>query len=616
MHRIAYWGTLAAALAMAILAGYTTLAEQLDNDVYDFVFRAHGNKELAAPTSAIYGIDEAALRQGGGVPKLRAILADGLERLVAAQPKAVVIDLILADAIDPLVDARLAAVLRRFPKVVLAAQLLNAKEWEGPRAEFSGVWGHVHADPDPYDNTLRQIPLEKASGQERHWALSMEAARAADEKMVIDETPRDLHINGVSLPSVQQDGRPMLVRYRPAADPIPQVGMAELASHPQLADELTGRVVFVGLTAQSAAQDRHATPVSFGQTMVGVEVHANAYETIHQRAFIRRGGNSEIATTALVLALLIGFLFWTLAGWKAYLLAGSFLAMAHVIPFMSFSQGVVFPYTTLLSSVWLTTIAAAAFQHVARGRALTQTQEAKQRVEREKARYQDAIRFVTHEMRSPLTTIQGSSEIMGRYKLTDEKRTEMAKTINSESKRLAKMIQTFLDVERISEGEMQMKRSRFPLAALVDACLQRTAALAGQKNLALERLDIADVEMDGDQELLEYALYNLINNAIKYSTERGHVQVQAAMEGRFLRLAVRDDGIGIDAADLSKVFDKFYRTERAERSGVAGTGIGLSIVHQIVAHHDGRMEVESAPGEGTCFTMVLPAAVAVQGQHA
>ena len=390
----------------------------------------------------------------------------------------------------------------------------------------------------------------------------------------------------------------MLIRYRPAEDAIPHIGMAALAADPKLASRFEDKVVFVGLTAQSASQDRHATPVSFGQTMVGVEVHANAYETIHQRAFLRRGGNLEIATTALILAVLIGLFFWTVTGWKAYVLAGVFLALAHVIPFMSFAQGVVFPYFTLLSSVWLTTIAAAAFQHVARGRALEKT-------ERERARYQDAIRFVTHEMRSPLTTIQGSSEIMGRYKLSDEKRAEMARTINSESKRLAKMIQTFLDVERLSAGEMELKHERFELAELMATCAERARPLAERKSIELAPVAVAEATLTGDRELMEYALYNLINNAIKYSPADTTVRVAAEAAQGQLRVSVRDEGIGMEAHEVKRVFERFYRTKRAEASGEAGTGIGLAIVDQIVTHHGGRMEVESTPGKGSCFTMVL-----------
>jgi two-component system phosphate regulon sensor histidine kinase PhoR len=107
--------------------------------------------------------------------------------------------------------------------------------------------------------------------------------------------------------------------------------------------------------------------------------------------------------------------------------------------------------------------------------------------------------------------------------------------------------------------------------------------------------------------LLEYALYNLLNNAVKYSPAETHIVVESAVENGFVRVGVRDQGIGMDEHELKNLFRKFYRTKRAEASGESGTGIGLSIVQQIIAHHGGKMEVTSAPGKGSCFTMVLKA---------
>jgi two-component system sensor histidine kinase SenX3 len=105
---------------------------------------------------------------------------------------------------------------------------------------------------------------------------------------------------------------------------------------------------------------------------------------------------------------------------------------------------------------------------------------------------------------------------------------------------------------------------------------------------------------------MEYAVYNLINNAIKYSSVETLVTVSATVDSAHLRLSVRDQGIGMDEKELRSIFQKFYRTKRAEASGEAGTGIGLSIVEQIVTHHGGKIEVSSAPGHGSCFTVVLP----------
>jgi signal transduction histidine kinase len=212
-------------------------------------------------------------------------------------------------------------------------------------------------------------------------------------------------------------------------------------------------------------------------------------------------------------------------------------------------------------------------------------------------------------MRSPLTAIQGSSELMGRYNLNDEKRRQIADMINSESKRLARMIQTFLDIERLTEGEMELRHDQFDLATLIDTCAHRARPLAERKQIELRLREIESVTLNGDRELMEYALYNLLTNAVKYSPAETTVSIDAHREGSLLHVSVRDQGIGMDAQELRNIGRKFYRTRKAEASGEAGTGIGLSLVHQIVEHHGGRMEITSTPGQGSCFTMVLPCGI-------
>jgi signal transduction histidine kinase len=213
---------------------------------------------------------------------------------------------------------------------------------------------------------------------------------------------------------------------------------------------------------------------------------------------------------------------------------------------------------------------------------------------------------VTHEMRTPLTAIQGSSELMGRYNLPEEKRQQIAQMINSESKRLARMIQTFLDVERLSDGQMELKHERFAAGAIVQSCLERVRPLADRKDMRIGIGGELEGEVSGDRELMEYAVYNLMTNAVKYSPASTEITVACRQEGHQLRLSIRDQGIGMDEKELRSIFQKFYRTKRAEASGETGTGIGLSIVHQIVRQHGGKMEVTSAVGKGSCFTVVLP----------
>src|SRR5262249_54853243 len=147
------------------------------------------------------------------------------------------------------------------------------------------------------------------------------------------------------------------------------------------------------------------------------------------------------------------------------------------------------------------------------------------------------------------------------------------------------------------------KREGFNICDVAAACYKRALPLADRKQIKVILDTSMDANLIGDRELMEYALYNLLTNAIKYSAGETEVNVFAQQRGGDLRLSVRDQGMGMDQDEVKKVFTKFYRTKRAETSGEVGTGIGLSIVEQIVTRHGGRMEVTSEPGKGSCFTM-------------
>jgi signal transduction histidine kinase len=138
-------------------------------------------------------------------------------------------------------------------------------------------------------------------------------------------------------------------------------------------------------------------------------------------------------------------------------------------------------------------------------------------------------------------------------------------------------------------------------------CVERVRPLADRKKIGITLSENFDAPLEGDRELMEYAFYNLLTNAVKYSPQQTAVSVFARRRGGEVRISVQDQGIGMDAKEVKQIFQKFYRTKRAEESGEAGTGIGLSIVEQIVAQHGGRIEVESSPGKGSCFTLVLAA---------
>jgi signal transduction histidine kinase len=334
--------------------------------------------------------------------------------------------------------------------------------------------------------------------------------------------------------------------------------------------------------------------------MPGVEIHANAFETLAQGRFLTSAGNTEAVLVCAAVVALAGFGFGLLSGWPAYSMALALVAAATALPYALFTRDIVFPPLAPVAAAWLSVAVAASYQHFTARRQL-------RRAEAEKTRYQQAVQFVTHEMRTPLTAIQGSSELMTRYNLSEDKRKQMADLIHSESRRLARMIETFLSVERLSAGQMELKREPLRASEVVGICLDRAQPLADRKQIRLERLPVEDVTLMGDRELLEYAFYNLLTNAIKYSPSGAQVTVAGRHAAPSFLLSVRDQGIGMDKKELESIFRRFYRTSKAIASGEAGTGIGLSIVEQIVTHHGGRIEVESSPGKGSCFTLVLPA---------
>lgn len=591
-----YTGVLAICFALGILAGFNPLAVRVDLLAYDVMLSMLG--DTWTPQSVIVKIDEETLGAGHGMRNIRTILAQTLDALALAQPKAVALDVTLHDEVDPVEDARLEASLRATKNLILPCQIeLAGAKWEDPAPRFRalGALGHVHTEGDRIDGVSRQLMLEQVAGDQRRWALSLEALRLTLGAGNPEESPDDVTVGNIRIPAPRQGGRPLLIRYLQPGT-IPAVSALDIDRH---RDQLRGKTVFLGITALSAANDRLVNP--YGVNFPGVEMHAQAFETMAHGKFLVPASNIATLLVCVSLAVAAGMIFWLLAGWRAYVAIVPVLAAAHYfLPVQFFAHGIVLPYVAPVAVVWLSSIGAATYRHfMIRGQL--------RKSESEKSRYQQAIHWAAHEMRTPLTAIQGSSELMTRYALPDAKRSELSLMINSESKRLARIISTFLDVERLAEGQMELKQEPIAVAELVDTCMRRASPLAERKHIEIFLDSAVEGTVLGDRELLEYALYNLLTNAVKYSPADTEVHVYSELKDSELRLAVRDQGIGMDAKEIKSIFQKFYRTKRAEASGEMGTGIGLSIVEQIVFRHGGRIEVTSTPGKGSCFTMIMKA---------
>jgi signal transduction histidine kinase len=188
----------------------------------------------------------------------------------------------------------------------------------------------------------------------------------------------------------------------------------------------------------------------------------------------------------------------------------------------------------------------------------------------------------------------------------------MAVLIHRESQRLARMVEIFLSVERLSSGQLQLHREVIDADEILSTCVERALPLAGRKQITIDHHAGGRNPIWGDREFLEYACYNLVANAVKYSPAQTAITVRSWQDRGSVLISVEDRGYGMDAQELRNIFQKFYRTKRAQESGESGTGLGLAIVEEIVVQHGGTIEVESRVNQGSRFTVSLPRASEAQ----
>ena len=221
----------------------------------------------------------------------------------------------------------------------------------------------------------------------------------------------------------------------------------------------------------------------------------------------------------------------------------------------------------------------------------------------------DVVSLVSHEMRTPLTAIQGMTELLAGYEVPADRRRELNLAINDEAKRLTRMITEYLDITRLESGATVLRPVPIRVGALLERNLLLLGPVAAQRNIRLvPEFGPDPPAVVADPDLLSRAVENLVSNAIKYSPGGTEVTVSAAAEDAFLAIEVADQGYGIPAADLTRIFDKFYRVPRVEDAGVPGTGLGLSLVREIAELHGGSVTLKSEVNAGSRFTLRIPRA--------
>ena len=224
----------------------------------------------------------------------------------------------------------------------------------------------------------------------------------------------------------------------------------------------------------------------------------------------------------------------------------------------------------------------------------------------------DFVANVSHELKTPITAIKSAAETLQNGLLNDSNNKErFLEIITRQSDRLNAIIEDLLTLSRIEQGEMQQGDIKFEFAYLRPVflhALQSCQIKALDKSIALEMECPKNLKAKVSVPLLEQALVNLIDNAIKYSPESGRIFFSAQQDKQTIIIKVQDWGCGIPEEHLPRLFERFYRVDKARSRKLGGTGLGLAIVKHIVQCHNGQINVQSKKGQGSTFFITLPAA--------
>lgn len=224
----------------------------------------------------------------------------------------------------------------------------------------------------------------------------------------------------------------------------------------------------------------------------------------------------------------------------------------------------------------------------------------------------DFVANVSHELKTPATSLKLLAESLEETLDEDPVQARLfAAQLKKETERLAQLITDLLDLARLESQERIDYPSIVDVRGVLMTVLSRMRRVARKKEITLQWKRFgkaAQYTVRGDETQLTSMFTNLIDNAVKYTPPGGRVEVIGGSEDSEIVIRIADTGIGIPEGKLSRIFERFYRVDRARSKATGGTGLGLSIVRHVAENHGGRVTVESTPGEGSTFTVRLPRA--------
>ncbi|MEC9488325.1 MAG: HAMP domain-containing sensor histidine kinase, partial [Halanaerobium sp.] len=218
----------------------------------------------------------------------------------------------------------------------------------------------------------------------------------------------------------------------------------------------------------------------------------------------------------------------------------------------------------------------------------------------------DFLSSVTHEFKTPLTSIIGYADLLNKYGEDEELVNKGIRTIRKQSERLYRLVEKVLYLSSIDKYNFEPELETFPVNDLIRESMAGIRIKANNRGILI-RTDLQyGGELEGDFNLLYRMMINILDNAIKYNVEGGQVEIITEKKDEWLKLTVRDSGISIDPEHLERIFEPFYREEKDRARTTGGDGLGLSIVKEITEAHQGKIEIKSHQGLGTEVVVWLP----------
>lgn len=217
------------------------------------------------------------------------------------------------------------------------------------------------------------------------------------------------------------------------------------------------------------------------------------------------------------------------------------------------------------------------------------------------------IANVSHELKTPMTTIAGFIDGMLDGTIPQEKQAHYMKIVSDEVKRLSRLVRSMLDLSRIDSGELKMNQVKMDLTEMVGGVLVASEQRIEQKRLTITGMEDCDrYEVYGDYDLMNQVLYNLLDNAIKFTDDGGNIHIHLYHENGRAYVSIRNTGEGIPPEEMPQIFERFYKSDRSRSLDKNGVGLGLYIVNTVVRLHGGEISVRSKQGEYTEFCFWIP----------